>query len=342
MSRLRVAVLVHEDLIPPDSLRGLSEKERQPFKREWAVGHGLRERGHEVRFLGVSDDLIPIRELAGEWQPHVVFNLLNEFQDVGAYQAHVTSYLELLHLHYTGCNPTGLLLSRDKSIAKKILRYHRIATPAFRVIRRGRPARATTLHFPLIVKTLDEEASMGISQASIVRNEDQLEERVGFVHEKIGSDALVEEYVEGRELTLSVLGNERLRTFPIWEMWFDDLPEGSEPIATAHAKWDLAYQKRVGVSTGPAETELEPVVARRIHRLGRRVFRALELSGFARLDLRLTPEGRAYVIEANAAPDLSPDEDFALSAQEGGLDYPALLQRIVNLAMSYRPRWQKP
>lgn len=340
MRRLRVAVLTHEDLVPPESVEGLSEKEIQPWKREWGVVQGLRELGHEVRVVGVAYDLAPIRETVNDWRPHVVFNLLMEFQDVGFYQVYVTSYLELLNVPYTGCNPRGLLVSRDKAVAKTLLRYHRIPTPAFATFRRGRAVRPPRrVRYPLIVKSLDEEASLGIAQASIVRDADQLRERVAFVHERVGSDAIAEEYVEGRELTVSVLGNRRLTTFPIWELRFENMPEGSEPIATARVKWDLAYQKRIGVDSGRAQG-LSSEVERRIAHLAKRIYRVLGLSGFARVDLRLPESGRAQVIEVNAAPDVTYDEDLALSAEEAGLRYPALLQRILSLALRYEPLWK--
>jgi len=317
----------------------MSEKEIQPVKTEFAVADTLRKLGHEVQVLGVSDDLMPIRRLVEGWQAHVIFNLLMEFQDVPAYQAHVASYLELLGVPFTGCNPLGILLTRDKALSKKILLHHRIPTPRFHVLpygRRPKPPRRA-LRYPMIVKSVDEEASMGISQASVVQDAEKLLERATFIHEKVGSAAIAEEYVEGRELTVSVLGNDRLTTFPPWELVFKKLPEGSLPIATERAKFDLAYQKRVGIDTGPAK--LGEDVERRIHRLARRVYRELGLSGYARLDLRMTEEGHLYVIEANATPDVADDEDFALSAKKAGLEYGQLLQRILNLALTYRPSW---
>jgi D-alanine-D-alanine ligase len=336
MKRLRAVVLTHEDLVPPDSTEGLSEKEIQPWKTEYAVADTLRRIGHEVQVLGVSDDLQPIRRLVEGWQAQIVFNLLMEFQDVGAYQAHVTSYLELLGVPFTGCNPLGILLARDKALCKKILGYHRVPTARFGVFPAGRQVRVRRdLRYPLIVKSIDEEASVGISQKSVVNDEPRLRERVEFIHRQVGSDAIAEEYIEGRELTVSVLGNERLTVFPVWELFFKHLPEGSLPIATARAKWDLAYQKRVGIDTGPAKN-LTPSIQARIGRIARRVYRMLGLSGYARLDLRLTPDDRVFVIEANATPDIADDEDFALSAEKGGLAYPKLLQRILNLGIAYR------
>lgn len=338
MKRRRVLVLCHEDLVPPSDATGISAEEMQPWKTEYHVIEALQQLGHEVQVAGVSDDLAPIRRSVEAWQPHVVFNLLMEFRDLGIFQAHVVGYLELLGVPYTGCNPTGILLSRDKALSKKIMRYHRIPTPRFAVVPLGgRPRLPRALRYPLIVKSVDEEASLGISQASVVPDEERLRERVEFVHRQIGGDAIVEEYVEGRELTVSVLGNGRLTVLPIWELFFDKLPEGSLPIATARAKWNLAYQKRVGIDTGPAR-RLPAGVASRLARTARRVYRALRLSGCARLDLRLAPDGGVFVIEANATPDIAQDEEVALSARHAGFSYPRLLQRLVSLGLAYRPR----
>lgn len=337
MRRLRVVVLTHEDLVPPESLDGVDDKERRAWQTEWDVFRTLRRMGHEPRYLGVSHDLTPIRDLVDEWKPHVVFNLLMEFQDVGSFQVHLAGYLELLGVPYTGCNPRGILLSRDKPVCKKILGYHRIPTPQFAVFEQGRRVRLRRkLTFPLIVKSVDEESSLGIAQASIVRDTEQLAERVQFIHENVGTGAIAEEYIGGRELTVGVLGNRRLHTFPVWEMHFDKLPEGSEPIATERAKHDPAYQARVGIHVGPARRLAEDV-ERRIDRMARRAYRALGLSGYARLDLRMAPDGRVFVIEVNATPDIQEREDFAESAWSEGVDYPVLLQQILGLALRYRP-----
>ena len=340
MKQLRVVVLTHEDLVPPESIEGLTPKQIQPFKTEFTVSDTLRKLGHQVHVLGVSHDLMPIRRLLEGWEADVVFNLLMEFQDVGAYQAHVASYLELLRVPYTGCNSLGIQLSRDKALSKKILLHHRIQTARFAVFRSGRAVRGRHgLRFPLIVKAVDEEASLGISQASVVSDAEKLRERVAFIHQSVGSDAIAEEYIEGRELTVSVLGNDRLTTLPPWELTFKSLPEGSLPIATARAKFDPEYQARVGLTTGAARN-LSPALAKRIDRVVRRVYRELGLSGYARLDLRVTPEDQVYVIEANATPDVARDEDFADSAKRAGIGYPQLLQRIVKLALAYQPRWK--
>src|SRR5688500_3668910 len=175
----------------------------------------LREMGHEVRVLGIHDELAGIRPTAGFFDPHVVFNLMEAFAGVTTFDQNVVSYLELLRLPYTGCNPRGLILARDKALSKKLLAYHRIPVPEFTAVRVGhKPVLSKRLAFPLIVKSLFFEASVGISQASVVENAEQLVRRVTFIHEKLGTAAIVEQFIDGRELYVGVVGNERLDVFP--------------------------------------------------------------------------------------------------------------------------------
>ena len=222
----------------------------------------------------------------------------------------VVSYLELLRLSYTGCNPRGMVLSRDKALSKKLMAYHRIPVPEFAVFRRGlaikRPRR---LKFPVIVKSLTQEASIGISQASVVEDDTKLRERVQFVHESVATDAIAERFIEGRELYVGVIGNERLQVFPVWEMEFSKMPEGVHRIATDRVKWSVKYQDKHGIKTSAAK-KLPDGMAEMIQRLARRVYRTLEMSGFARMDLRMDEDGKAYVLEANANPQLAFGEDF--------------------------------
>ena len=329
--KLRVMMLCHEDLVPPDSRDGYDPDAIYDWQAEYDVVHAIRTLGHDVQVVGVSDDVLPIRQCVAGFEPDVVFNQLVELRDVGAFAVHVVSYLELLGVPYTGCNPQGLTLARDKALSKKILRYHRIPTPAFLVFPAGRSVRIPRrVPYPMIVKSLDEDASRGVSQASIVKNEAELAERIDFVHRNVGTAAIAEQYVEGRELTIGVLGNDRLKTFPVWEMSFAALPDGTRPIATERVKWDRAYQKKLGVEIGPAD--LPDELSARIGRVARRSYRALALSGYARLDLRLSADGRVHVIEANPNPDLTDDEDYARGA---GLAYPRLIQRIMQLGIAY-------
>jgi D-alanine-D-alanine ligase len=338
--KMRIVVLMHEDLVPPDSIEGLSEAEVAVFKTEFDVVVTLRDMGHEVHPLGVSDDLGLIRRSIEEVKPHVCFNLLEEFHGLGVYDAHVVSYLELMRQPYTGCNPRGLMVAHNKAMSKMICRYHRIPVPRFAVFPIGRKVRrARKLGFPLLVKSLTEEGSVGISQASVVYDDDKLAERVEFIHRTVDTDAIAEQYIDGRELYVGVLGNDRLQVLPVWEMVFPKLRDDAPKIATDKVKWDLVYQKKIGLSTRLAR-DLDEGLQRRINHLCKRIYRSLGLSGYARMDLRLTPDGRAYLIEANPNPNLSYGEDFAESAETTGLEYDQLLHKLINLGIGYRLRGQ--
>lgn len=342
MKKLRILVLMHEHLVPPESLEGVSPETQHTFKVEIDVLETLRQLDHEVIPVPIKQELAPIKTQIENHKPHIAFNLLTSFLDIGIYDAHVVSYLELLRTPYTGVNPRGIMLSSDKPLSKKILAYHRIPIPGFAVyrLRRSRISKPKRLNFPLIVKSAIEHSSVGIAQASIVNDDASLQERVQFIHRHIGTDAIAEEYIEGREITIGVLGNERLETFPVWEMFFHKLPTGSENIATSRVKWNLAHQEKLGIQTGPAEG-LPDELASKISKLAKRIYRVLGLSGYARIDLRLTAEGRVFVIEANPNPDLCSDEDLAVSAEQTGLEYPELIQKILSLGQSYRPAWKE-
>jgi D-alanine-D-alanine ligase len=283
--------------------------------------------------------LTPIREALAEFQPHIVFMLLEEFHGVVTYDHAIVSYLELMRQKYTGCNPRGLLISHDKALSKKILAYHRLPTPRFVVFPRKRAIRPSKrLEYPLLVKSATEDASLGISQSSVVYDQKALIERVEFVHEKTGTDALVEEFIPGREFYLGVLGNNRLQTLPIWEIDFGSMSEEIR-IATRRVKWDRKYQKKHGIKTGKAKG-LTDELERTVNRICKRVYKALEMSGYARIDLRLRDDGRIYVLEANANPDVTYGEDFAESAESAGIQYGELIQRILNLGLRYQAPWQ--
>jgi D-alanine-D-alanine ligase len=281
-----------------------------------------------------------LRETIDAWRPHVVFNLLDEFSGIISYDHYVVAYLELSRQRYTGCNPRGMMLSRDKVLTKRVLASHGVATPAFKLFpfgRRYREPRQVT--FPLFVKSATEDASLGISQASLVHDTRSLRERVQFIHEHVESDALVEEYVDGRELYVGVLGNTRLTTLPPWEMNFGTLAADRARIATRKAKWDRRYQAKRGIKTAKARG-LTAEQRAGLSRLAKRTYRALYMSGFARMDFRLCDDGRIFLLEANANPDLSRGEDLADSAKAAGIGYTALVDRIVRLGLGYLPEWR--
>ncbi len=331
MKKLRVLVLLHPEQEPPTSPKGFSEQEALAWKTGYDVVKTLRATGHEVRVLGVQDELRPIRNEIESFKPDVVFNLLEEFHGETAYDQNVVSYLELVRIPYTGCNPRGMMLARGKDLSKKLLSYHRIPVPAFAVFPlRRKVRRPTRLQFPLIVKTLSEDASLGIAQKSIVDSDEKLAERVAFIHERIGTPAIVEQYIEGRELYVGVLGNERLRVLPVWELEFG---AGIKRIATEKVKFDVKYQEQRGIWQ-TAALDLPDELVKRINNLTRRICHTLELDGYARIDFRLSSEGVPYFLEANPNPDISRHETFSEAAVYDGMTYSGMLNRILALGLS--------
>lgn len=332
MKPKRILLVTLPELVPPESIEGMTDKEIAPFKTDFDVASTLESMGHDVHVAGVADSIDDLRAAIDDTKPHIVFNLLEEFDARPEFLSHVLGYLELIGQPYTGCGPVGMMFSQDKALQRKILRHHRITVPDFMIVRAGAAIRRPTrLGFPLIVKSLTEHGSFGISQASIVHDDERLAERVAFVHERLGTDAIAEQYIEGRELYLGIIGNRRLETFPVWELEFLNLPEGAPAIATEKVKWDFRYQKSSGVASHAAT--LEPDIEARIVRTCKRAYRALDQTGYARIDLRLCPTGKLFIIESNPNPQLSFGEDFAESAEAAGLAYGDLLNRIISLGL---------
>ncbi len=333
MKRLRVLVLMDPALVPPDSTKGYTVQEINEWKTEYDIVSTLRAAGHEVRPFGVEDELKAVRDEIEGFKPDVVFTLLEDFHGKVIYDQNIASFLELMQVPYTGCNPRGLILARGKDLSKTLVHYRRIAVPAFAVFPKNRKVkRPARLALPLIVKSLSEDASLGISQASVVDTDEKLAERVAFIHERIGTAAIAEQYIEGREIYVGVLGNERLRVLPVWELKFGNLGQGARPIATEKVKHDTSYQERAGIVDGPAK-DLAPEVYARIQRTAKRIYRALDLDGYARIDFRLSADGTPYFIEANPNPEIAKNQEFATAALHDGLAYPDLLHRILALGI---------
>jgi D-alanine-D-alanine ligase len=327
---------MHEDLVPPEQIGGYDLKSVE-WRTEYDVVSTLKKLGHEVYPLGVKSDLSVIHSAIENWKPDIAFNLLEEFDGVAVYDQHVVSYLELLHLPYTGCNPRGLMLARDKALTKKVLSFHHIPYPEFIEVPQGRTVRRPKwLSFPLIVKSATEEASLGISQASIVEDDDKLSERVAFIHNSVGSGALIERYIEGREFYVGVIGNGQLHALPVWELILDKLPDDAKRIATERVKWSRKYQQKYGITSREAEN-LPQGKTEEIQDLAKQVYRALGLSGYARIDMRMAADGQLYVLEANPNPQIAEDEDFADSAEKADYHYKDLLQEILNVGLRWRP-----
>jgi D-alanine-D-alanine ligase len=294
----------------------------------------LKKMGHDVYPVGLSSDLEVVAKAREEYKPQIAFNLLEEFDGNALFDQHVVSYLELMKQPYTGCNPRGLTLAHDKALTKKILSYHRIPVPGFAVFPLNHKiVRPRRLGFPLLVKSVTEEGSVGVAQASVVHDDEKFKERVEFIHRQTQSHAIAEQYIEGREIYVSVIGNRRLQTYTPWELVIQNLPEGALNIATGRMKWNPAYQKKLGLVTRAAE--LSPELLKKLENLSKRIFRLLSLSGYARLDYRLSNDGQFYLLEANPNPQIAMNEDFADSAADCGLSYGQLLQKIMTLGLSY-------
>ena len=337
MRRYRILMITHESLVPSD-LAVLADA--QDSITEYHVYSTLVGLGHHVRLLGIGDQLTDLRDEIRDWRPHVIFNLMEQFAGIVSYDYYVVAYLELMRQRYTGCNPRGLMLSRDKVLAKQVLAWHRVPTPAFHSLPFGKRFREPRrLRFPLFVKSATDDASLGIAQASVVDDMQSLRERVEFIHQQVGSDAIVEEYIEGREIYIGVVGNAQLTTFPAWEMNFGTLPKVQAGIATRKVKWDRKYQEKHGITTGPAQ-DLSTAQTDQLSRLAKRIYRALHMNGFARMDFRMREDGSVFLLEANANPNLTRDEDLAESARTAGMSYETLLTRIVSLGLAYMPEWR--
>jgi D-alanine-D-alanine ligase len=331
----KLKVLALFDVMSPTKIdEDLSlEMKTEDWKTEANVMAALGALGHTTEHLAIFDDLDLLRQKLETFAPDVLFNLVEEFKNNPGFDQNIVSLLEMQGVPFTGCGATGLTLCKHKGISKKILSYHRIHVPNFVVIPRGqRIARPRQLKFPTLVKPVKEEASYGISQASFVETDEQFRERVAFIHEKHDADVIAEEYIVGRELYVSVMGNLRLSVFPIRELVFREVPPNEPKIATYRAKWDEEYRKRWGLQNQFAEG-LDPALVAHIEQTCKRIYRLLTIDGYARIDLRLTAANEVYFIEANPNPILAEDEDFALSAGKAGLPYPQLIDRIIRHGM---------
>ena len=303
------------------------------WKTERHVLSALRELDYPFAVLGVHDDTGLIREMVERYQPDVIFNMVERFANSLGNENRITSFLELQDVPITGCGSTGITLSKDKTLSKKIASFHGIKVPRFMVHEPGDIVRLDEgMQFPLIVKPIREEASYGISLKSVVQNEEELVDRVCFVQERFKQEALVEEFIVGREVYVGVIGNEKLQCLPPREMTFGRNVPVESRFASYSVKWDEDYRDRWGIKNRflPALNARDQA---RLNQTCKNIYRALNLTGYARMDLRLTSNSEPIFIEANPNPMLAKDEDFALAARKAGLDYPKLISKIISLAV---------
>jgi D-alanine-D-alanine ligase len=298
------------------------------------VRAALLRLGHPVELLGIGGDLDGLTGAIAAAAPDVVFNLCESLSGEARFEPLLPMLLERAGIAYTGSPPLALLVSRNKAMSKKVLAYHGIRVPGFATYRPGEaPVVPAGLRFPLIVKPLQSDASAGIAQASVVQDPASLADRVAMVHERFDQPAIAEEFVDGRELYVSMIGNgDALEILPITEMVFDKRrTKPEERIATEFAKWDEDYRGRKGIRNVFARP-LARAARERIAEICRTAFRALWLRDYARLDVRLAPDGEIWFLEANANPFISYGHDMANAAEKAGMDYYRFIQRLVDEA----------
>lgn len=338
--KLRVMMLTHHYMVPPDDLSGPDDPRMETCRTEVDVRQALLELGHEVEILGLDDDVSPLREMIENWQPDIAFNLMEAFAENGALSYYVVSFLDMMRVPYTGCNPRGLLLASDKIISKKLLTYHRIRVPKFFTIKRDRKinlSKISKFPYPMIIKSAIEQGSIGISQSSYVSTPEELIDRAEKLFTMVDGDAIAEQYIDGRELYVTVIGNQRLQVLPTRELIFDSIDEKMHRIATYSVKWNRKYRDRWGIDYQFARN-LPSSVQDSIPKIAKRVYRILEISSYARLDLRLAPDGKLYVLEANPNAAISQEDDVAFSAERAGLTYNKLIQRLLSLGMQQKQK----
>jgi D-alanine-D-alanine ligase len=307
-----------------------SSKEYDPVVPQ--VARTLRRLGHRVSILGVHGDVKRLIAGLSRRRPDLVFNLMEMFGDNVFGDIPVTGLLDLLGLRYTGSGPGELYLSQDKGLTKKLLAFEDILYPRFAVF--SREAAFETggnLRMPLFVKPLRSDASLGIGGKSLVHDAVALMERVTAIRKELNDNALAEEYIEGREFYVGVVGNTQPKALPPVEIDFTGFPEGVPKVMDSKAKWDERSKEYKG--TRSVLAQLPDELRARLQKVAVDAFRALRVRDYGRVDLRLTDTGDIYVLEVNASCYLERSSEFAMSAAAAGIDFPRLLENIVNLAL---------
>ena len=332
MKKTRLLVLFDTDGEPPAS-QDYKKQIESTDEAEFDIARALIAQGHQVRMLGFRDNLDQLIAGLRAEPADVIFNLAERFRSQSSLDYTVTAVLDMLGLPYTGASSEGLMLARDKALTKKVFAYQGIRIPHFMVCHRGDSVqRPSDLRFPLIVKPLDEDASVGIAQASVVRDDDALKERVAFIHERIKTDAIVEEFIAGRELYIGVMGNDPPVALPPIEMVFGNDSTVESRIATFKAKWSVRYREGRGIQNMIAEN-LSDELRHRLAEVALRAYEAAGLRDYGRIDVRLAHDDAIYVVEANPNPYLAEGEDLAWAAEEGGHLYPDFIEKIAEMAI---------
>jgi len=283
----------------------------------------------------VDDTVEPLVAALRRNPPELVINIAESFAGKSALESNVAALLNLMKLRYTGSSPAGLIMAGDKTLTKKILSFHGILTAKFATVYRGNVDWAGDIAFPLILKPPQEDASLGITQKSIVHDVKELLEMISSLQTEYQSPVLAEEFIDGREFYVGVLGNSNVQALPIIELDFSKFPKDLPKIASWAAKWGDDGDEKGAEFAGTESvfpTDLSEELSERIKKVAIDAFQALRLRDYARVDLRVTDSGKIYVIEVNPNCYLEQKSEFATAAKKEGIEYPALINRIIELA----------
>jgi D-alanine-D-alanine ligase len=332
LKRVKVFVLLDASTtLSSEELEVILETPEWKLERE--LVSALKKNQHDYKLFALSDSIQRLTEALVEYKPDIVFNLCEAFENNRQFESNVVSLLELLGIAYTGSSSTGLLLCKDKGLSKKILSFHRIRVPKFLVSHRSHPLRSLKgVDYPALIKPLGLEASEGISQLSLAYNEEEALARIRYLHEKLLNDAIIEEYIDGREVYVSVLGNKRVEVLPPREIFFDAIPDGEPKFATYKSKWDDSYRKRWGIKNRKA-APLSAEVWEELAEMSKKIYRLFSITGYARFDFRIDANDKIYFIEANPNPSIAKEDDFAASAVDAGYPYHELIARVIDLGL---------
>jgi D-alanine-D-alanine ligase len=329
-----IAAAAKEESAPAPKAHKKSKKTKKVEKTDREeIFEALQKLGHEPSYFELDGRPQSLHSLS-KCDADLVFNLTESFDGDDTKEMNVVAYVDLLGLRYTGAGPHSIFLAQDKAIAKKIFAFHGIKTPFFATSYRGRIEHAHDISFPLIVKPSWEDGSIGIDAGAVVKNVKEMMERVQYIQDEFDSPALIEEYIEGREIYAGVLGNyERAQVLPLVELDLSRLPEGTPKIASYDVKFEKNTEAYKLTKSHIAE-DLDEETAKRLSDTALAAYRALKLRDYGRIDMRLAPNGDVYVIEANPNPWLASRQEFSMAAKAAGLSYAELIGSIIDLAMS--------
>lgn len=331
---LKILLIFDVDSKPKKDTNYACFLKREEWFGEREVIRGLKRLGHDIKILGLYDDLaILLAEIKNNF-PDLVFNFCKRFKNNSDYGPHIITLLELLRVKFTGSGSLGTSICKDKALSKKILTYHNIPVPQFIVSQKKSPLkRLSPFKYPAIVKPLNMGGSAGISQSSYVRNERACLKRIEFIHSRFGVDAIVEEFIDGREIHMSILGNQRILVLPPREVSFNHFPKNMPKIDSENTKWYKIYRSKGSTYYCPARN-IPQKILQKLNETSKKIGRLLHIKGHARIDFRINHSGEIYFLEANSNPGFAKDDNFIHAAKDYGLDYLALLEKIIGVTLS--------